>query len=113
MSYEDRLRRLAIHVVDEVGEPSSVLDVEPEDLDPSTLALARLAALIAISGSVTSFGALVDEAVSAGASPGECVDVLVGIVNVVGLPRVVEAAPNLATALGYDIDDALRAPPVD
>ena len=33
---------------------------------------------------------------------------LIGIVPVVGLPRVVAAAPKLALALGYDIDEALE-----
>ena len=32
---------------------------------------------------------------------------LVGVVPVVGLPCVVEAAPKLALALGYDTDEAL------
>jgi alkylhydroperoxidase/carboxymuconolactone decarboxylase family protein YurZ len=46
--------------------------------------------------------------VSAGATAAEIVDVLVGVVPVVGLPAVVSAAPNLAMALGYDVDDALE-----
>ena len=43
----------------------------------------------------------------AGATAGEIVDVLVGIIPVVGLPLVVAAAPQVALALGYDIDEAL------
>ena len=31
-----------------------------------------------------------------------------GVVPIVGLPRVVAAAPQLAMALGYDVDDALE-----
>ena len=30
-----------------------------------------------------------------------------GVVDIVGVPCVVAAAPNLAMALGYDTDDAL------
>ncbi len=45
---------------------------------------------------------------NAGASAAEIVDVLIGVVPVVGLPSVVAAAPNLAMALGYDTDDALE-----
>jgi hypothetical protein len=37
-------------------------------------------------------------------------DVLVGVTPVVGLPRSVAAAPKLAMALGYDINDALEPP---
>jgi hypothetical protein len=46
--------------------------------------------------------------VSAGATAAEIVDVLVGVVPIVGLPCAVSAAPRLALALGYDIDDALE-----
>jgi alkylhydroperoxidase/carboxymuconolactone decarboxylase family protein YurZ len=46
--------------------------------------------------------------VSAGATAAEIVDVLIGVVPVVGLPRVVAAAPKLAMALGYDTDDDLE-----
>jgi 4-carboxymuconolactone decarboxylase len=106
MNYTERLRRLANNdptvaadFVDEVG-------TEPKELDPKTLALVRLGALVAVSGAVPSFGAHADAAVSAGATVDEIVAVLVGVVPIVGLPRVVAAAPRLAMALGYDTDDA-------
>ena len=38
----------------------------------------------------------------------EIVDVLVGVVPIVGLPCAVAEAPKLALALGYDVDDALE-----
>ena len=63
--------------------------------------------MVAVGGAGASYGALADAAVDAGASPAEIVDVLVGVVPIVGLPCVVAAAPNLAMALGYDTDDAL------
>ena len=80
----------------------------PQRLDQKTLALARLAALIAVGGSVPSYGAQADAAVGAGATPSEIVDVLVGVIPIIGLPHVVAAAPDLALALGYDTDDALE-----
>ena len=40
----------------------------------------------------------------------EITDVLVVIASVVGLGRVVAAAPILASALGYDVEDALEEP---
>jgi hypothetical protein len=46
--------------------------------------------------------------VGGGATAAEIVDVLVGVVPVVGLPSVVAAAPKLAMALGYDVEDALE-----
>ena len=57
-----------------------------------------------------SYGAEADAAVSAGASAAEIVEVLLGVASVVGFPSVVAAAPSLAMALGYDIDDALEQP---
>ena len=78
------------------------------ELDPRTVALVRLAALVAVGGAVPSYGAEADAAVSAGATAAEIVDVLVAVIPIVGLPRVVAAAPQLAMALGYDTDDALE-----
>ena len=105
MDYTDRLRRLAINDARMADDGAGV---ESGGLDPKTLALVRLAALVAVGGAVPSYGAQADAAVSAGATAAEIVDVLVGVVPVVGLPRVVAAAPKLAMALGYDIDEALE-----
>jgi alkylhydroperoxidase/carboxymuconolactone decarboxylase family protein YurZ len=106
MDYTERLRRLAMNdsavaadVVEEVG-------AEPKELDPKTLTLVRLGALVAVGGAVPSFGEHADAALNAGATVDEIVGVLVGVVPIVGLPRVVESAPRLALALGYDTDDA-------
>jgi alkylhydroperoxidase/carboxymuconolactone decarboxylase family protein YurZ len=107
------LRRLAIndeHLLDELLAATGDEGDTPKAgraLDPRTLALVRLAALAAVGGAVSSYGAQADAAVDAGASPAEMVDVLVGVVPVVGIPCVVSAAPMLALALGYDSDEAL------
>jgi alkylhydroperoxidase/carboxymuconolactone decarboxylase family protein YurZ len=102
----ERLRCLAIN--DARFVEGGGWDIESQDLNPKTLALVRLAALVAVGGAVPSYGAQADAAVSAGATVAEIVDVLVGVVPVVGLPSVVAAAPKLAMALGYDIDEALE-----
>ena len=44
----------------------------------------------------------------AGATAAEIVDVLVGVIPIIGLPSVVATAPKLAMALGYDTSDALK-----
>jgi len=106
VDYTEVLRRLAVS--DERFADACALGPTLVQLDPKTLALVRLAALIAVGGAVPSYGAETNSAVSAGASPAEIVDVLVGVVSVVGLPSVVAAAPSLALALGYDVDDALE-----
>ena len=103
LDYMERLRRLAINdarIADDHGD-----GLGSGELDPKTLALVRLAALVAVGGAVPSYGAQADAAVSAGATAAEIVDVLVGVLPIVGLPRVVAAAPKLALALGYDTDD--------
>ena len=46
-------------------------------------------------------------ALAAGASKDEIADVLLAIAPVAGLGRVVSAAPDLATALEYDVEAAL------
>ena len=108
MDYTDVLRRLAIndaHVVEEcVVQPWT----GSSHLDPKTLALVRLAALVAVGGAVPSYGAHTDSAVDAGATVAEIVEVLVGLIPIVGLPCVVAEAPKLAIALGYDTNDALE-----
>jgi len=105
LDYTEVLRRLAISDERLAGECANGVDAV--ELDSKTLALVRLAALVAVGGAVPSYGAEAHAAVSAGASGAEIVDVLVGVVSVVGLPSVVAAAPSLAIALGYDINDPL------
>ena len=113
MDHIEVLRRLAIndeHLLAELLGGTGVEGESPQPdraLDPRTLALVRLAALAAVGGAVSSYGAQADAAVDAGASAAEMVDVLVGVVPVVGIPCVVSAAPKLALALGYDSDEAL------
>ena len=105
MDYTERLRRLAIN--DELFAEHDVdgADVAGRELNAKTLALVRLAALVAVGGAAPSYGAQTDAAVSAGATAGEIVDVLVGVVRIVGFPCVVAAAPKVALALGCGADD--------
>jgi 4-carboxymuconolactone decarboxylase len=108
VDYTEILRLLAINDEHFAEECVTGVGVDSGKLDPKTLALARIAALIAVGGAVPSYGAEVDAAVGAGASAVEITEVLVGVVSVVGLPSVVAAAPPLALALGYDINEALE-----
>ena len=91
-----------------INDEHCVVDAGSAKLDPKTLALVRLGALVAVGAAVPSYGAEADAAVSAGATAAEIVDVLLGVVSVVGRPSVVAAAPNLAMALGYDVNGALE-----
>jgi 4-carboxymuconolactone decarboxylase len=111
MDYTEVLRRLAINDEQFAEECSTGKRLDSVELDPRTLALVRIAALVAVGGAAPSYGVEADAALSAGATTGEIVQVLVSIVSVVGLPSVVAAAPSLAMALGYDLEDALEQPP--
>jgi alkylhydroperoxidase/carboxymuconolactone decarboxylase family protein YurZ len=108
VDYTELLRSLAVNDARFAECGSGQAGLGSGDLDPKTLALVRLGALVAVGGAVPSFGAQADAAVSAGATAAEIVDVLLGVVPVVGLPRVVAAAPKLAMALGYDTDDDME-----
>jgi alkylhydroperoxidase/carboxymuconolactone decarboxylase family protein YurZ len=108
VDYPDRLRALGVNDARFAEGSVEPVDVKSLDLEPKTLELVRLAALVAVGGAVPSYGAQADSAVNAGATAAEIVDVLVGVIPVVGLPCVVAAAPKLALALGYDLDEALE-----
>jgi 4-carboxymuconolactone decarboxylase len=66
--------------------------------------LVRLGALLTLGAATSSLRVTVEQAIQAGASEPEIVDVLVTVGPAVGLARVVAAAPRLALALGYDIE---------
>jgi 4-carboxymuconolactone decarboxylase len=108
VDHTERLRLLAINDTRFVEDGTCAAFVDSDELDPKSLALVRLAALVAVGGAVASYGAHADAAVGAGATAAEIVDVLVAVVPIVGLPRVVAAAPRLALALGHDINDVLE-----
>ena len=108
LDYMERLRRLTINAPNGTGLTFCANDAD--ELDARTAALVRVAALVAVGGANPSYGELVDQAVSAGASAAEIVGVLVDVASVVGLPAVVSAAPKVALALGYDADDFFDEP---
>jgi alkylhydroperoxidase/carboxymuconolactone decarboxylase family protein YurZ len=108
VDYTDVLRSLAIEDPQFAERLEEWDDCAPRVLDPKTVALVRLAALVAIGGALPTYSALIDAAIGMGATPEDIVEVLVAVVPTVGLPRAVSAAPNVAMALGYDVIDALE-----
>lgn len=93
----------------------SVLGIELNTTEASRLgarqeALVRLAALLAIDAAPSSYQAHVYAALDAGSNVDEIVGVVISVAPIIGLARVVSAAPELALALGYDVDAALEAP---
>jgi alkylhydroperoxidase/carboxymuconolactone decarboxylase family protein YurZ len=83
--------------------------IDARGLDERTGALACLATLVAMHAGPSSYGRCVDRALAAGATVDDVIDTLKVVAPMVGLARLVTAAPGLALALGYDIDAALEA----
>lgn len=109
--YEDRLRSMAIS--DERFIESELAmalgNIETSRLDPKSHALVSLAALLAVDAAPASYHCSVESALAAGATVDEIVGTLVAVAPTIGVARVVSAAPELALALGYDVDAALEA----
>ena len=79
-------------------------------LDVKTAALLQVGACVAIGAPPMFLEWSTGRALAAGASEDEIADVLLAIAPVAGLGRIVCAAPEVATALGYDIEAALEEP---
>jgi 4-carboxymuconolactone decarboxylase len=113
MRHQEILRKLAI--VDEGlidDQPGRGLDMPGSwVLDPKTAALVRVGALAAIGSPPVCLEWSTTRALAAGATEDEIIDVLLAIAPVIGLGRIVGAAPGVADALGYDIEAALHEDP--
>jgi 4-carboxymuconolactone decarboxylase len=106
---ECTLRRLALndecalaHAL-EIGR--SGIDDSP--LDERTFALVRLGALLCSGAARESLRWAAELAQSRGATEDQIVAVLEAVAPVAGLARIVEVAPELAIAIGYDIEASL------
>jgi 4-carboxymuconolactone decarboxylase len=110
--FQQTVRRLAMidegFVEEEAGLGLSVSG--KSDLDPKTVALLQLAVSVATGSGAVCLEWSASRAMAAGASENEIADVLLAIAPVTGLGRIVCAAPDVATALGYDIASALQEP---
>jgi 4-carboxymuconolactone decarboxylase len=110
--FQETLRRLAMidegFVEDQAGLGLGL--AQASALDPKTAALLHVAVSVAIGSPTVCLEWSTSRALAAGATEDEIADVLLAIAPVAGLGRVVAAAPDLATALGYDIAAALEEP---
>jgi len=109
ISSEEALRKLTI------GDPAycrAVMAAEANDpddrLDARSVALLRLGASIRAGSVGPMLQQRVSDALDAGLSFDEIVASLTALAPTVGIERVVAVAPDLARALGYDIDAALE-----
>ena len=110
--FQETLRRLAMidegFVEDQAGigfDPAG-----PSALDPKTAALLRVGACVATGSPAVCLEWSTGRALAAGASEDEIAGVLLAIATVAGLGRIAAAAPQVAIALGYDIETALEEP---
>ena len=101
---EELLRRLALNDEKSVGIvlASGSGPGANAALVPKVDLLVRLGALVAVGAATASLRRTVELARGAGASEAEIVGVLVAVAPTVGLARIVQTAPKLATAIGYD-----------
>ena len=110
--FQETLRRLAMidegFVEDEAGLGLGLVGTPA--LDPKTAALIQLGVSVVSGSSTVSVEWSTGRARAAGATADEIADVLLVIAPVAGLGRVVRAAPDVAAALGYDIEAALEEP---
>ena len=110
--FRETLRRLAMidegFIKDEAG--LALGSAATSALDPKTVTLLQVGASVTIGPSPVCLQWSVTRAMAAGATEDEIADVLVAVAPVVGLSWVVAAAPEVATALDYDVVAALEEP---
>jgi 4-carboxymuconolactone decarboxylase len=107
--YKQHLRRLAVHdeaLLDAIATDGSSFATGV--IDEKTVALVRVAASIALDAAPSSFQHAVAFALAAGVTSDEIVASLEAVTPVTGAARVVQCAPKVALALGYDVDAALE-----
>jgi alkylhydroperoxidase/carboxymuconolactone decarboxylase family protein YurZ len=110
LPHQRRLRSLALNDEEFIDSVLAIRpkDVEASGLDPKAHALVRLGALLALDAAPASYQSVVGAALASGATVEEIVGVLIAVAPTVGVARIVSAAPELALAVGYDIDSALE-----
>ena len=95
-----------------VGDPGLVPSVAGIrlacELDTRSIALLRLGALVTASEAQPLVRQCVGDALDSGLTADEIVAALIGLAPTIGIARVTSAAPNVAAALGYDVDAELE-----
>jgi alkylhydroperoxidase/carboxymuconolactone decarboxylase family protein YurZ len=108
--FQETLRRLAIFDEGLVGAGFGLDSGQAPALEPKTVALLQVAVSVALGSSPVCLHWSTGRALAAGATKDEITDVLLAIIPLAGAGRIVSAAPEVATALEYDVESALEAP---
>jgi alkylhydroperoxidase/carboxymuconolactone decarboxylase family protein YurZ len=114
-AHEEQLRRLALHDEEFIESVLAVNlntrlgeDDEAIRLSPKTHALVRLAALLALGAAPVSYQWNVGAALDAGATTDEILGTMIAVAPISGIARVVQATPDVALPIGYDLDAAFE-----
>jgi 4-carboxymuconolactone decarboxylase len=113
-AHEEQLRRLALHDEDCIRAVLAMnlnRDLEHDEasrLTPKTHALVRLAAMLALGAAPVSYQWGVGAALDAGATTDEILGTLIAVAPISGIARVVQATPDVALPIGYDLDAAFE-----
>ena len=78
------------------------------ELDPRSLMLVRIAALVAVDAPTSSYLLHVGPSVGAGLTAQDAEDVLIAVAPIVGAPRAVSAAVKMAEALDLAISFSIE-----
>lgn len=106
---EDALRKLTLNEEGVIERDLGLrIEIRGGALDPRACSIARISALVAMGAAPASFQWAGSTALGAGVTAEELMAALIAIAPIVGMARVVAAAPELALAFGYDIDAALE-----
>ena len=87
---------------------SDAANLEASGLDARAQALVRIGALLALDAAPPAYASVVRLAERAGVSAPEIVGVLVAVAPCIGTARAVSAAPELALAMGFDVNDVIE-----
>ena len=111
--FQEVLRKLAIIDERSVEEQAGLSLALPTSglLDPKTAALVQVGALVAIGSPAVCLEWGTTRALAAGATAEEITGVLLAVGPAAGLGRVAGAVPDVAAALGYDVETALLEDP--
>jgi 4-carboxymuconolactone decarboxylase len=110
---EEQFRRLALHDEAVIESVLAVnLNPGPRDeacqLAAKTQALVRLAALLALGAAPVSYQWNVGAALDAGATVDEILGTMIAVAPISGITRVVQASPDVALPIGYDLHAAFE-----
>ncbi|HEU4917460.1 MAG TPA: carboxymuconolactone decarboxylase family protein [Acidimicrobiia bacterium] len=93
----------------DAADPSrSLTAFGPGALDQRTRGLVGIGAAVSLGASTPTYRRLIDEARQGGATADDCIGAFIAAAPVAGAVRLVTGAPRLASALGYDVGQALE-----